>query len=104
MQIQINTLSEKVAALTAIQSANHAENRRDIDQLHNAQQDLMDTLTAGLEKIAEKIGQRMDGIESDVIDIRLKWERAAGYAIGLSAASAIIFQLVKAMLSHMGIN
>lgn len=104
MQVQINALSEKVATLTVLQSANHVENRRDIEKLNKSQQDLLDTMTTGLEKIADKIGNRLSGIESDVLDMRMKWARATGYAIGLSAASAAIFQLVKAWLAHMGMK
>ncbi len=104
MQLQINALAEKVAALTALQSANHDSNRKDIHRLSNGQQDLLDALTHGMDKIADKIGGEMGKIQGDVLDLRLKWSRASGYAIGLSAASAVIFQLVRAWLAHIGIK
>lgn len=104
MQEQINILATKVAGLAVLQGSNHKENRKDIHILRNAQQDLMDALIAGLDKIADKIGDRMDKIANDVVDLKVKYAKAYGYAIGVAAASAVVFQLVKWGLTSLGVK
>lgn len=105
MQQQINALAEKVAALTALQSANHAENRRDIHRLNNGQQDLLDAITSGIEKIADKIGVRMDGMQGDIHQLQIAWAKATGYVLALSAVAGIIFSVaaeaVRSTLTHL---
>lgn len=98
MQQQINALAERVAGLTSTQTANHAENRRDITRLANAQQDLLDALTAGLERIGDKIGGRITLIDDRVTNLRLQFARAMGYAAGMAAVAVFIFEVAKSII------
>ena len=95
MQLQINKLTTEVAALTATQQANHAENRKDIHRLFNGQQTLVDSVTTGLDKIADKIGTRISAVEKDIAGLNIKLAKAFGYVMGASAAGAVVFELVK---------
>lgn len=104
MQQQITALAEKVASLTALQRANHDENRRDIHRLNNSQQSLLDALTDGLERIGDKIDHRVAPVESSIRTLQLQWAKATGYAIGISGAGAVVFQIVKALVSKLGVN
>lgn len=104
MQQQINVLAEKVASLTSLQKANHEENRKDIHRLNNSQQSLLDALTEGLEKIGVKIDTRVTPVENSVHVLQLQWAKATGYAIGISAAGAVVFQIVKTLVAKLGMN
>lgn len=99
MQFQINKLTSEVAALTATQQANHAENRKDIHKLFNGQQALVDSVTSGLDKIADKIGTRISVVEKEVAGLNLRLAKAFGYVMGASAAGAIVFELVKFIMA-----
>jgi len=52
---------------------------------------------------ADKIGERCMGIERDIIDMRLKWAKATGYAAAASVLCAVVFKLVEAFLEHLHI-
>lgn len=95
MQAQITQLKGQVDGIIATQHANHEQNRADIHRLFNGQQDIVDALTRGMDKIGDKIAERCNSIEKDVISIRLKLAKAAGYAAGVAALGAIVFELVK---------
>ncbi len=97
MQEQINNLSREVSALTSLQKANHDQNQKEIHRLSNAQQDLMDTLTEGLDKIADKIGGRMDKIQGDVVSLKVQFARAMGYACGAAAIVALLSEILKSL-------
>lgn len=104
MQQQINTLAEKVAALTALQKANHEENRRDIHRLNNANQTLLDSLAEGLDKIASKIDQRLSPVEGAVHELQIAWAKATGYILALSAVAGVVFAMaseaVRSAIAH----
>jgi len=111
MQIQINKLTTEVSALDAtqranhsaisiLQDANHKENRKDIHRLFNGQQALVDSVTNGLEKIADRMGDRMSKVESDVVQIKINWAKAVGYVTGISVLGAVVFELVKVVLER----
>lgn len=100
MQIQINKLTTEVSALDATQKANHSENRKDIHRLFNGQQALVDSVTNGLEKIADRIGDRISKVESDVVQIKISWAKAVGYVMGISVLGAVVFELVKVVLER----
>lgn len=102
MQIQVNKLASEVGVLTATQKANHEENRKDIHRLFNGQQALVDSVTNGLDNIANKIGDRIGKVEGNVLDLRVRWAKAAGYVMGISAlgaaVGAVFFEAVKVAL------
>lgn len=100
MQIQINKLAAEVGSLSATQIANHAENRKDIHRLFNGQQNLVDSVTNGLEKIADKIGDRLSKVETEVVSLKISWARSVGYVMGISAAGAVVFEVVKLILER----
>jgi len=100
MQIQINKLASEVGALEATQKANHAENRKDIHRLFNGQQALVDSVTNGLDKIADRIGDRISKVEADVVQIKINWAKAVGYVMGISVLGAVVFELVKVILER----
>lgn len=100
MQTKIEGMEREMAALTATMKANHEQNRGDIHRLFNMQQAITDSLTAGLNHIADKIGERCDSIESDVVDLRVKWARATGYSAGVAGICALLFELIKFGLDH----
>ena len=105
MQNQINTLAEKVASLSAVQKANHEQNRSDIHRLANGQQTLIDTLTVGLEKISDKITAAMEKrfvpLEGNVLKLQLQWAKATGYVIGLSTLGGLIFEFARIGLAKL---
>lgn len=88
-------MEKRLASLEALQAAQHQQNRGDIHRLFNGQQTILDAMRDGLDKIADKIGERCSSIEEEVIDLRLKWAKATGYAVAVSALGAVVFELVK---------
>lgn len=112
MQQQINVLGQRVASLESLTAANHAENRRDIHRLSNGQQLVIDALTAGLDKLGDKIDRRVASFEESVgkrfvpIEIavkvlELKWAKATGYAMAIAGISAGIFELIKFLIEQL---
>ena len=100
MQQQINELSREVSSLTALQKANHEQNQKEIHRLNNAQQDLLDTLTIGLEKIADKIGGRIDIIQTEVVSLKVQFARMIGYATGMAALAVGVAELAKFIIER----
>ncbi len=100
MQAKIDGLENKVAALSATLNANHTQNRGDIHRLFNMQQTIADSVTTGLNHIADKIGSRCDGLEGDITELRLKWARATGWSAGVAGNCALMFELIKFGLDH----
>jgi len=105
MQLQIDQLTaavrsqaERIASMETRQEANHNQNRGDIHRLNNAQQDLLDALHDGLEKIADKIGGKMDRITGDVVTLKVQFSRAMGYAAGMAAIAVLIFEFAKTFI------
>jgi hypothetical protein len=101
MQTQITALAERVASLSALQMANHQENRRDIHRLNNSQQSLLDALTDGLERIGDKIDHRVAPVETSIRALERQWAKATGYAIGITGVGALVFQLVKSVVAKL---
>lgn len=93
-------LESQFATLQATQRENHKQNRGDIHRLFNGQQMILDTMRVGLDKIADKVSERCGSIEEEVIDLRLKWAKATGYAVGVSALGAVVFEIVKTWVAH----
>lgn len=100
MQAKIDGLERTVASLDATMKANHAQNRGDIHRLFNMQEAITNSMTAGLNHIADKVGARCDGIESDIMDLRLKWAKALGICSGISGLCALLFELIKLGIDH----
>lgn len=93
-------MQAQISELKATQIANHRQNRSDIHALRDGQQTILEVMRVGLDKIADRIGERCISIEKDVIDLRLKWAKATGYAVGVSALGAVVFEGVKILLEH----
>jgi hypothetical protein len=100
MQAKIDGLEKVVAGLSATMEANHRQNRGDIHRLFDNQQTIADSIRVGLDHIADKISIRCDGIESDVMDLRLKWARATGYSAAVAGLCALLFELIKLGIDH----
>ncbi len=98
MQLQINSLTEKMGALTALQAANHNQNRSDIHDLRDGQQTMLDRLTEGLKEIADTINHRMSPVEGRIHNLEIAWAKATGYVIGISAVGGVIFELARVMI------
>jgi len=100
MQAKIDGLERTVSALDATMKANHAQNRGDIHRLFNAQESMSLTMREGLDRIADRIGSRCDALDSDIVDLRLKWAKATGYSAGVAGVCALLFELIKFGLEH----
>ncbi len=107
MQVQMDrfadnlqTLSERVSRMETRQDENHKQNRGDIHRINNAQQDLLDALHEGLEKIADKVGGRMDVFQGQIITLRVQFARAIGYAAGMAAVCVVIIEVAKAIIER----
>jgi hypothetical protein len=92
------SVDARLASLETQMNANHQQNRGDIHRLFNGQQLVLDAFTKGLEKIAEKIDKRCSGLDNDILELKLKWAKATGYAVAISAFGAVVFELVKVIL------
>lgn len=93
-------LDRRVDGLASSLESKHRENRESIHDLREGQQDILESVRAGMEKIADKIGERFTPLETAVTDLRLKYAKATGYAVGVSALGAVVFELVKAWIEH----
>lgn len=91
----MQALGERVSSMETRQKENHTQNRGDIHRLNNGQQDLLDALHTGLDKIADRIGGRMDIIQADIVSLKVQFSRAMGYAAGVSALAVLIFEIAK---------
>lgn len=98
MQTQINALAREVAALSAEQKSNHSQNRSDIHRLNNMYQDILDAMNNGFEKIADKVGGRMDTIQVEVTSLKVQFARVMGYAAGMAAVAVSLIEIAKAFL------
>jgi FtsZ-binding cell division protein ZapB len=83
MQTQINALAREVAALSA-------EN--------NMYQDILDAMHEGFEKIADKVGGRMDTLQVEVTSLKVQFARVMGYAAGMAAVAVSLIEIAKAFL------
>jgi hypothetical protein len=96
-------MEERIIRLEEQGASNHKQNRADIHRLFDGQQTLLDALTLGLDNIAEKLSHRCEGIEKDVIGLRLWQAKAVGYIAGASALGGMAFELAKgAIVKLMG--
>ena len=97
----MTNMEERIVRLEEQTAANHRQNRGDIHRLFNGQQDLLDAITSGLDNIAEKVSERCDGIESDIMDLRLWRAKAIGYVAGASALGGMVFEGAKGLVGHL---
>jgi len=100
MQAKLDGLERTVAALDATMKANHAQNRGDIHRLFNGQETLSNSIQAGLDKIADRIEHRCNGLDEDINGIKLKMAKATGYVAGVAGACALIFELIKFVIER----
>lgn len=99
MQVRIGKLETLVAQQITKQELNHAQNRKDIHDLRNMQQKIVDALSQGLERVIDKIESKLETelkpIKRDVLNLKLWRSKTTGYALGLAGASALVFEIVS---------
>jgi DNA anti-recombination protein RmuC len=92
------SLDAQIARLETQMEANHRQNRGDIHRLFNGQHSMLEAFSTGMDRIADKIDKRCSDLDKEIIDLRLKWAKAVGYATAISAFGAVVFEVVKVIL------
>lgn len=115
MQLQIDDLSRQVGELTlnvgkltTTQELQHSENRRDIHDLRGGQDKYFGMLQNGLEKISDILERKLSEMTDKQIvplqvavhNLQLNWAKAVGYASGIAALAAVVFEVVKSSIEH----
>ena len=100
VQLQINGLTQQVTTLVTRQQLNQEQNQRDIRELKDDQKAQSTVIERGFEKLETSLFQRVGPLEEAVIQLRLKWAKAVGYAMGVSALGAVVFESVKFVIEQ----
>src|ERR1700744_54993 len=115
MQIQIDNLSRRVEDLTlsvgkitTTQELQHRENRKDIHDLRGGQDKYFGMLQNGFEKISDILERKLSEMTDKQIvplqvavhNLQLNWAKAVGYASGIAALGAVVFEVGKSSIEH----
>lgn len=94
----------------------HAQNRRDIHDLRGTLQTQFEKLSLSFSESIDKMSDRLsDSIDKaikplaeqqarhgeDIIDLRLKWAKASGYAAAGAVGAGLLFEAAKIGLEHL---
>jgi ElaB/YqjD/DUF883 family membrane-anchored ribosome-binding protein len=116
MQAEITFLKSQVTELKKTQSANHKDNRKDIQDLRAELQKLIMTLPDAIRESMDKMGDkvarqiseailplqsRQERTEDKVYGLELKWAKASGYAAAGAVGAGFLFEAAKVGLEHL---